>query len=388
MPSATDLVSFARCPHRVHLDATGDPSERVPASAVLQLLWESGNAHEARVIAGMEVVPVDHDRSTAERIATTLDLMRAGTPRIYHGYLASGDLTGEPDILERVDYRSALGPFSYVPVDIKCASAFEHGDPEKPKRHYLMQLSAYAELLEPAQGWRPDIGRIIDADGAAQTLHLGRFESEYEEACEQISAILRGEQETRPGWKSGECPNCAWQPHCWARLKDADDLTTVAGIGEGYRTKLWAIGVETAADLADTQPERLGEAKGVGPSRAVAWPRQARAQNRGTPEILAPWMPPSVDFEVSYDIEDFTPDPFVYLHGLLVRESSAPRYGSVGHHDGLYGVFEPVCAELPADDERTVWARFLAKVAEYERRGSYAVYVSRTTRRRHSRSSR
>lgn len=36
----SDLVSLSRCAHRVRLDRVGDPAERIPAGAFLQLLWE------------------------------------------------------------------------------------------------------------------------------------------------------------------------------------------------------------------------------------------------------------------------------------------------------------------------------------------------------------
>lgn len=172
MPTATDLANLVRCAHRVYLDANGDPSEKVPASGFLQLLWENGRAHEETVIAALPITEAPTRCDPSQRASETLQLMRAGTELIYHGLLRSGDLVGEPDLLERVAIPSALGDFSYIPVEIKNAGAFEDDAGERPKESYLAQLSAYAELLEHTQGVRPSTGKIIDSSGKQSWLPL------------------------------------------------------------------------------------------------------------------------------------------------------------------------------------------------------------------------
>ena len=53
-----------------------------------------------------------------------------------------------PDLLRRIEQPSALGPWSYIPIECKLAS--------KPKTTFLVQASAYCELLTPLLGSRPD----------------------------------------------------------------------------------------------------------------------------------------------------------------------------------------------------------------------------------------
>lgn len=372
--TATTLYSLVICPHRVFLDAHGDPTEKVPASAFLEMLWQSGRDHEDRVIATLDIVDAKTTDDVDRRIEDTLRLMREGHAWIYHGLFRVGDLVGEPDLLERVETPSTLGDHSYIPVDVKAGRAFEDRKVPTPKEQYQIQLSAYAEMLEAAQGVRPSIGRIIDRSGEPQTIDLAAYRSTYEERRAQLRRIVAKEETTGPGWNSAACPQCLWQEHCWKDLQARDDLTTVAGIGAGRRDGLWQIGVRTASELAKTSPEQLQQAKGVGATFAVAWPRQARAQKSGVPEFLAPWTPPVVDFEVSYDIEDYTPDDYVYLHGLLVREPTAKRYGSEGFTDADFGAFDPVCMTA-GETEEDAWRAFLTCIEAYERRGSYAVYV-------------
>lgn len=374
MPTPTDLANLARCAHRVYLDVAGDPAEKLAASSFLELLWESGLLHEDRIIACLGAVDAKVSDDKAARIAETRRLMAAGTALIYHGYFEVGDLRGEPDLLEKVEHPSALGAFAYIPVDIKASSVWEKRAIPTPKEKFLLQLSAYAELLEDAHGWRPDTGKIIDADGEENVLDLASYRVTYEEQRRRLARIRGGTETTVPGWKS-ECANCQWQAVCVRALEEVDDVTLVAGVGESYRAKLATVGVRSAADLAGAEPFALTQVKGIGDARSTAWVRQAKAQKRGTPEILDAWVPPDVAFEVSYDIEDFTPDPYLYLHGLLIRDRGARHFGEAGFTERDWGTFEPLCSSLPADSEEDLWRRFLAKVADLERRGTYAVYV-------------
>lgn len=386
MPTPSDLANLARCAHRVYLDATGDPAAKLPTSAFLELLWEGGLFHEERIVAGLGVVNAKVSDDPTERIAETHRLMATGERRIYHGYFEKDDLRGEPDLLERVERPSTLGAWAYLPIDIKNAQVWERKKIPTPKEKYLLQLSAYAELLESVQGWRPDAGKIIDADGIENALDLAGYWPRYLERRAELARVREGSEPTMPGW-TGECVNCQWQEVCLRCLEAADDVTLVAGVGESYRARLVTIGVRTAADLAAADPATLQTVRGIGESDAQAWTRQARAQKRGTPEILDPWTPPDVDFEVSYDIEDFTPDPFLYLHGLLVRERGTRRFGTEGFTEADWGQFDPLCARLPADTEEILWQRFLARVAAFEARGTTACTSTPTTRRPTSRSS-
>ena len=373
MTTATQLADYVRCAHRVVLDRTGDPAKKLAPSPFLQLLWEGGRLHEDAVIAGLSGVEVPAG-TASERLETTIRLMEQGVPSIYHGLLQANDLYGEPDLLVRSSrFVSRYGAYAYLPVDVKNGGAFSDRAKTKPKTAYAVQLCVYAELLMTAQGVLPLIGQIIDKDGVEQTYDLEAFWPEYERIRAEYDDVLNGRRSTQPGWKPA-CGACAWQKHCWDELVRADDVTTVDGVGESYRERLWQIGIHTATQLAAADPATLTVAKGIKVARAKAWTTKARVQKDGNPLFIGTWAPPEVDFEVSYDVEDFAFGSFVYLHGLLVRRSGASRYGSEGFTLGDFGSFEPVCAEA-GESEEDVWKRFLASIEELERRGRYVVYV-------------
>jgi uncharacterized protein len=369
--TATDIANLARCAQRIYLDAHGDPNHKLPPTTVRQLLWDEGREHEEDVIAQLDYVTVSHG-TPADRVAATRALMASGAALIYHGYIEASGLAGEPDLLQRIDQPSLLGAYAYIPVEIKNGSAFTTPKKTRAKLPYAFQLCAYAELLASEQGWWPNEGIVIDHHDQWQTIDLTPYRRDYAIATARVMNIREGAEVPGPGWKP-ECAQCEWQKHCWKELVAADDLTTLPKIGEPKRAALVRIGIRTVADLAAARPQELLQVKGIGEASARLWPLRARAVKTGQPAILACWTPPNVDVEISYDIEN-TPEPFVYLHGLLTRRAAAAAWGTPDFSEAEFGAFEPVCAEYP-EDERTVWRRFLEKVDELTSRGSYVVYI-------------
>lgn len=371
MPTATDLANFVRCSHRVFLDANGDTTAALRPSAEMQRLWEEGRAHEVAVIEQLQPTQVSGS-TTADREAATLALMAAGAPLIYHAVLRKDDLVGEPDLLKRIETPSALGGFAYAPADVKLGRATKTAASDTTKTEYAVQLCAYAELLEAAQGVRPENAWIVDRTAAWHDVDLRDFTELYADIRARFDAVQTGGEATIPGWKTSACTQCAWRDRCWKVLQETDDLTTMASIGIPKREKLWKIGIRTVADLATADPETLAATKGLG-KVARSWPLRARAVKSTTPILLTPWIPPAVDIEISYDIENLT-DPFVYLHGLLIRPTGGRQVGDADFVAADYGSFEPVCA-VAGESEESVWMRFLQKIESLVAHGSIAVYI-------------
>src|SRR5205823_15113344 len=65
----------------------------------------------------------------------------------YQGHLTAGRWHGYPDFLVRIDSPGELGTWAYWPVDSKLARS--------ARPYFLIQLSAYADLLQHVQGIRP-----------------------------------------------------------------------------------------------------------------------------------------------------------------------------------------------------------------------------------------
>lgn len=356
--SVNQLITLTRCAHKVSLDASANVTEKDPSSAFLEMLWTERTSLLDAVAANVGAVEAEAG------LAGSSVLMARGVPWIRRAELAASGLVGVADLLQREDIPSKLGGFGYLPVLVRAVIV-----DAALRLHHRIELCALADLLGRIQGRRPTVGKIIDRDGVHHTVSLTPFWASYEEYRPRVVRVLGGET-TQPGRKA-ECQLCAWEGRCHRDLIDRDDLTLVPGIGESYRSNLHAIGIKTRSELAAAAPERLESAPQVGDERARAWGRHARVQLSGHPQRLATWTPPPVDFEIAYDIEDFSFRSFVYLHGLETR--SHGTYGGRVPNDAPKA-FEPVIAE-PGEDEASLWQRFLSKLDTLESRGSYCVYV-------------
>ncbi len=58
MITASQLYNYVRCPHRVFLDIYGNPAEKDESNAFVELLWEQGVDHEARIVAELGVTTI------------------------------------------------------------------------------------------------------------------------------------------------------------------------------------------------------------------------------------------------------------------------------------------------------------------------------------------
>lgn len=107
------LYDLIACPHRVHMDAFGDPAEKDSPNPFIQMLWEKGTLFEKELIAGLKQLFTDLSAySGDEKERLTTEAMQAGDPLIYSARISEGDLLGDPDLLRKE-------PGGYIAGDIK-----------------------------------------------------------------------------------------------------------------------------------------------------------------------------------------------------------------------------------------------------------------------------
>jgi predicted RecB family nuclease len=149
--SPSDLSSFLGCRHRTGLDLAvarrvlHKPDWNDPAA---QALRDRGAAHERAYVAslrarGLDVVEIDQALTAEQRVAASLDAMRAGAGVIAQAALQDADWMGYADILHRIDEASALGGWSYEPFDTKLSRETRGGT--------ILQLATYVDLLAYVQ---------------------------------------------------------------------------------------------------------------------------------------------------------------------------------------------------------------------------------------------
>ena len=108
-------------------------------------LFADGLRHEQVLLEKLEkeghrIARLPGKQSEADYIATK-QAMAEGFDFIHQASLCSGGMRGSADLLMKIGQPSALGEWSYIPIECKLAS--------KPKTTFLVQASAYFELLTP-----------------------------------------------------------------------------------------------------------------------------------------------------------------------------------------------------------------------------------------------
>jgi uncharacterized protein len=333
MISASMLYDYVQCPHRVRLDLFADPHDRDDVSAFVELLWERGNAFERNVIEALEEPFLNlKDEPLSERERLTREAMASRQSLIYGGRILSDDLLGEPDLLR-------LEGNGYVPGDIKSGAATEHENDDedgKPKKHYAVQLSLYADILRRmglTGGGHPFVWDI-HGEEVAYDLNSSRgprikssMWDEYLEALKETRALATGRASTTGAWAS-ICNHCHWRTLCKSELEATDDLTLIPELGRAAREKLSGV-FTTVAELAaaDLGPFIQGSKttiQGVGASTLTRFHARARLQKEDNPKpyFLEAVPLPHGRLELFFDVETDPMRGICYLHGFLERINS------------------------------------------------------------------
>ncbi len=328
MISATQIYNYVQCPHRVSLDVFGNPAERDEPNAFVELLWEQGITHENAIVATLGITANLKEISLAEREQATLAAISRNEKLIYGGRLTSGDLVGEPDLLE-------LRGDKYIPCDIKSGSGFDGDESDgKLKKHYAVQLAHYVQILEQlglSDGSREAF--VIDRAGERVSYCLmepkGTSSPEtwwdtYQVALAEVRAIVLQTQQTI-GALSSICKLCHWYSHCKQELIANDDLTLIAELGRSKRDVMIQT-IPTVKAFAASNPITYFNGKKttfprIGQDSLIKF--HTRATLLSTPGATAYLtgmvnLPVSAN-EVYFDIEADPMRDIVYLHGFVER---------------------------------------------------------------------
>jgi predicted RecB family nuclease len=310
-----------------------------------ELAARKGDEHEHRYLLRMRqrepglVEMVRNDPATRD---LTLAAMRSAAPMIYQGHLVVDGWQGYPDFLVRcAGAPCPCGGHHYNPWDTKLARS--------AKPYFLIQLCAYAEMLEALGGFRPD--RLVFVMGDDKELP---FETRhYFYYYRQLKRSFMAFQAT---WQLGQRPDPGLD-RSWGRwtetaekiLADSDHLSRVAGISRGQVRRLEEGGVTSLTMLAASDPDR--HVHRVSPQVFSRLQRQAGLQlasrncTRPMWELREPspeearcglaLLPPRSDGDVFFDMEGFpyAEDGLEYLWGVVTVDDVAPRFHDWWAHD-------------------------------------------------------
>src|SRR3954463_8745533 len=329
--SASDLANHLGCRHLTLLDrgvAEGRIEKSKWRDPALHVMAERGLEHERQYLKHLreqklEVVQLPDEGSEPDLLAKTLEAMRSGPDVIAQATLGRGRWLGRADVLRRVSIPSRLGPYSYEPVDTKLA--------RETRGSAILQLCLYADLLDEAQGLRPEWMHVVPPGRGfvPHTFRVHDFLAYYRFVKARLESALEQPFPELPlpvPEPVGKCDICGFWKRCDKERHDADHLALVAGITRLQRRELADRDIGTLEGLADVAlplpwKPRRGSAEALTRSR-----EQARIQLTGRREgrpykehlevepgrgfALLPAPSPG---DIFFDIEG---DPFVADDGL------------------------------------------------------------------------
>lgn len=336
--TATELIDFLACPHRLTW-ARLAKAGRIPGSTAddpgRTMFHALAQTHEAVAVQrfeaqGRDVLRIPSDGDPEAQAAVTAAAMRAGAPIIAQGVLPDPPWYGRPDFLVRVDGPSAWGAWHYVVWDAKLA--------RHPRVLAWVQTAFYSLLLEPVQERLPGSMTLVLGTGASEhfpTAHATAFVERARQRC--LAAVQAPLPDALPCPDPvPACDGCRWREPCDAQRRAADHLGFVADIRRDQIRRLRPAGIRTLADLAAHDPTHA--VPGMGTATLERLVRQARLQHQartvGRPLVeLRPPAPrrglarlPEPDpGDVFFDLED---DPWAeggqraYLWGWGERDDA------------------------------------------------------------------
>lgn len=339
---------YAKCPkwvqrdlvHGEHLDAL---EERLIDDGLLPGLTE-----RLLSVRGTYETVTDEDQNDA--FSRTVELMKQGVQTIYGGVFVHGYWVARPDLLERVEGKSAFGSYYYVAVDVKNIT-----DPRSIREGHKMQGAFYAELLEEIQEVKPTSGYIMSSEGVVMRYDLEKFEADFRLTLDRIESILEGDEPNHI--LTSGCKASPFFHVCVDEAQDCDDLSLLNRIHATEIDELNDAGVTTVLELAGANlPELYPKLLDLDEERVQFLQRQAIALKERVHDVVERMEFPESNVELFFDIEGDPVRALDYLFGVL-----KVVYNEDGTREETYHAFT---AESEAQ-EREAWEEFVAFLHEH-----------------------
>jgi len=331
MITASHLYQYVSCPRWPRNEFHGDPKDKRGPSEFLKKLLADGVHHEEAIYADMKPARVTYPHGDVEAgAAETARLMREGHPLIAQAVLRSGRRVGITDLLERRDGASALGDYTYEPIEIKSARSV--------KPVYRLQLAFYAHLLAEMLGAWPETAHVILVDGRREAFPLAALRPDYERILQGLETVIDSGE--APLHISSTCGECPWESPCLVEAEKTRDLTLTYGLQRRVAAALRQRGVRTLAQLAALEPQVVARWAQIALGQAQVLVTQAQVLESGEARWKGALQFEQPEVELYFDIEGDPEHDIMYLFGVLTRTRS-------GAED-----YRAFVAEEPAEEGR------------------------------------
>lgn len=189
------ITAWLDCAHYLTLRGLADAGALQPTNegigSFARLLMDRGVAHEhayrdALIAEGVDVVELsgrEPGESFADHTVRVGGVLAEGHDVVYQMPFVHDGMRGIADFMLKVDTPSALGPFSYEPVDAKLARA-------AAKPGHVLQLCFYADALEAVQGVRPERVHLYLGSGVTESVRLRDVDAYWRRIRVQLARVM------------------------------------------------------------------------------------------------------------------------------------------------------------------------------------------------------
>lgn len=299
------LESYLHCKFKGYLKNAGQQGTKCDFEAMLAELRA-----EVRLKAIDTIIGCHPGDEVVRNIPLTTASLKMGSQYILDGMLEDDALSLHFDGLKRVEGKSKLGDFHYLPV------LFQGGRQVKKEQKLLLEV--YGLILSSLQGRAPANGIVWHGQDCKATkvkLNLDHRKAEQ---------VLRGAKDLTTSslpmrlHLNDHCPVCEFRQRCHKQAIQEDNITLLRGMGEKEVNRYARKGISTVTQLSCTFRMRKRGKRVKTQQRPRYFALQALALREKKIYVLGTPVLPTAPVSLYFDCEGDPEKGFVYLIGLTV----------------------------------------------------------------------
>jgi uncharacterized protein len=182
-------------------------------------------------------------------IKKTIEAMKDGIDIIFQGCLAIDQFRGYSDFLIKVPGHSDLGDYHYEVWDTKLSKSV--------KPHFIIQLCAYAEMLEAIQGVKPKEVSVVLGTNERIPFKTSDYFHSYLALKNKFLDFHSRFDLSKPEDPANSKDWRDWSSYAKQLLEEQDHLSFVANISRTQIKKFNANGITTLTQLAQTSENSI-----------------------------------------------------------------------------------------------------------------------------------
>jgi predicted RecB family nuclease len=346
------VAAYSHCPRKAFLLHCTE--ERGTPHQYLDMLEECARVSRTRYLAVLH--------QTGTRIRSYGDsALSSGIDVLTEANLKSGDVEAYCDVLTKVGRtrRGGYNSATYEPTVVLGAPGVQ--------REHVLSLSFAGYVLEQVQGTAAAVGHLVTVGGEHHRINL---QPGYKTVKSIIARIrdwsIDPSVQPPPVVLNKHCPYCPFKIACTGLAEAADDLSLLDRMTPKAMQRYHSKGIFTVTQLSYLFKPRRRRRRDL--QRPLHFNLEIQALAIRTGKIYIQALPEiqKSDVALFLDVEGVPHRKFSYLIGLLIHD-----HGTVSQCSFWADT---------AEDEESIWQRFVQKVGEYPNApiyhyGSYEAWV-------------